>query len=895
MGADDGSVTPAEIVTLLFTDLVGSTELLSRIGDDAAEEARRAHFGLLREVVDAAGGHEVKNLGDGLMVVFRSALDALGCAVAIQQAARNHNQLGVGPPFHIRVGLHAGEPVRDGADYFGTPVVVARRLCDAARGGQILASLVLVGLIGTRGGFSFRSVGSLDLKGLTEPVPAAEVDWGQDAPSPPGRGPAFRVLGPVEVDGPDGAPVPLTSPRQRLLLAVLLARAGEVITGDALADCLWGTEQPANPRAALWSQVSRLRQRLGATAPIETSPSGYRFTAPDEIDAARFGRLSGEAQRLQAAGDLPAALEGFDAALALWRGSAFGDAAEHPALAVAATRLDGLRGRAAEGRTEVLLALGRAAEAAAAAQAVRHEQPFRERPVELHMRALAATGQFRRCPPGLRPLPAQPGRRARAGPLTRAPGARSRDPPPRAPGGRRSATGGSGIAGESSRPPTLAPPPDTFVGRDLEVDALVARLEKGRLVTVTGPGGVGKTRLSQHVVDAVAGRYPDGVWCCALASVSADEHVPSAVASALRVEQQSGVSPEDRIVDSSPRSRRSWCSTTANTSSRAPPPSSRPWWPARAGSTCSPRAGNRSAYLASSACHSIRSRFRWRRIGCAGPGPLRRTGRRHPAGVPPRRRRPHRRLRAVPPGRRAAPGHRAGRRAGGGPHRSRDRHRDRRAIGRDHRRTGPGRTSPSTHALVEWSYDLLDEEDRAPFEELAVFAGGWTADAAAVVAGTDQGTMVDRLTRLVDRSLVTARPEGATTRYAMLEPIRAYAEHCLRRRSSYDEARHRHARSFVTFAEEADRHLRGLDPGSGGIRLLDHEVANLRMAHRWLVAGVTPTTPCGWPGRCTGTATKGGRQRYSPGRRRPSAASVARPSEPSGRLRGRRRRSLEAG
>ena len=183
MRTDDGSQKPAEIVTLLFTDLVGSTEMLGRIGDDAAEEARLAHFGLLRDAIAAGGGHEVKNLGDGLMVVFGSALDALRCAVSIQLAARDHNRRGVGPPFHIRIGLHAGEPVREGTDFFGTPVVVASRLCAAAQGGQILASLVLVGLIGTRGRFTIHPVGSLELKGLVDPVPAAEVGWEQGASS----------------------------------------------------------------------------------------------------------------------------------------------------------------------------------------------------------------------------------------------------------------------------------------------------------------------------------------------------------------------------------------------------------------------------------------------------------------------------------------------------------------------------------------------------------------------------------------------------------------------------------------------------------------------------------------------------------------------------------------
>ena len=140
--------TSAEIVTLLFTDLVGSTELVARLGDDAAEHLRRSHFQLLREAVSMRGGHEVKNLGDGLMVVFTSALDALRSAVAIQRAVQEHNRRGDGPGFHLRIGLHAGEPVRAEDDYFGMAVIVAKRLCDAASGDQILASSLVTGLVG---------------------------------------------------------------------------------------------------------------------------------------------------------------------------------------------------------------------------------------------------------------------------------------------------------------------------------------------------------------------------------------------------------------------------------------------------------------------------------------------------------------------------------------------------------------------------------------------------------------------------------------------------------------------------------------------------------------------------------------------------------------------------
>jgi class 3 adenylate cyclase/DNA-binding CsgD family transcriptional regulator len=195
------------LVTILFTDLVGSTRLLRRMGDDLAEEVRRAHFSLVREAVAAKHGREVKNLGDGLMVVFPSALQAVGCAVAVQEAMRRHNLLEPDVPLLLRVGLHAGEPFREDDDYFGAPIVTAKRLCDAAKGGQILASKTVADLVGTRGGFGFRPVGRLKLKGLAEAVPAVTVQWGdggagggeanreprrrrESARSAPGRGPA---------------------------------------------------------------------------------------------------------------------------------------------------------------------------------------------------------------------------------------------------------------------------------------------------------------------------------------------------------------------------------------------------------------------------------------------------------------------------------------------------------------------------------------------------------------------------------------------------------------------------------------------------------------------------------------------------------------------------------
>jgi class 3 adenylate cyclase/tetratricopeptide (TPR) repeat protein len=169
---------PGGIVTLLFTDVVASTDMLDRLGDDGYDALRRAHFRILRDAVAARGGTEVKNLGDGLMVVFATPARAVECAVAIQQGVEKHNrQQPDEQRMGVRVALHAGEPIQDEADYFGRPVVVAKRLCDQADGGQIVASAVVRDLVADRRDLHLVDLGSLQLKGLSEAVPAVEVKW----------------------------------------------------------------------------------------------------------------------------------------------------------------------------------------------------------------------------------------------------------------------------------------------------------------------------------------------------------------------------------------------------------------------------------------------------------------------------------------------------------------------------------------------------------------------------------------------------------------------------------------------------------------------------------------------------------------------------------------------
>ena len=165
-----------ESATILFTDVVGSTELSQRLSPDAAEGVRRGHFSILRQAIAEAGGTEVKNLGDGLMVVFGSASAAMACGVAMQQGVERDNrerEHSVG----LRVGLSTGEVTRDDDDYFGDPVIEAARLCATCEIGQVLAAELVRAIAGRRSRHECRSLGELILKGLPDPVEAVEVLW----------------------------------------------------------------------------------------------------------------------------------------------------------------------------------------------------------------------------------------------------------------------------------------------------------------------------------------------------------------------------------------------------------------------------------------------------------------------------------------------------------------------------------------------------------------------------------------------------------------------------------------------------------------------------------------------------------------------------------------------
>ncbi len=167
-------------VSLLFTDVVGSTESAVRVGAVEAEKARQHHHRLLHRAVDAHLGIEVKSLGDGIMAVFPGVSSAIDAAIAVQRAVADENAEGRNPPVAVRAGISVGDCTEEHGDYFGEPVVTGARLCAAAEGGQILLP-ERAATLDLRGRHRFEPVGELRLRGLPEAVPAVSVVWEVDA------------------------------------------------------------------------------------------------------------------------------------------------------------------------------------------------------------------------------------------------------------------------------------------------------------------------------------------------------------------------------------------------------------------------------------------------------------------------------------------------------------------------------------------------------------------------------------------------------------------------------------------------------------------------------------------------------------------------------------------
>jgi class 3 adenylate cyclase len=169
------AIGPSGPVTVLFTDVEGSTSLTHRLGDARAREALRTHEHIVRDALRSCGGSEIKTMGDGFMASFSSATRALECAIAVQRAMAEHNETAL-EPILVRIGLNAGEPIAEEKDLFGTAVNLAARVAAKAAGGEILVSDVVRQLVAGKG-FLFSDRGDVALRGFEDPVRLYEVRW----------------------------------------------------------------------------------------------------------------------------------------------------------------------------------------------------------------------------------------------------------------------------------------------------------------------------------------------------------------------------------------------------------------------------------------------------------------------------------------------------------------------------------------------------------------------------------------------------------------------------------------------------------------------------------------------------------------------------------------------
>lgn len=356
----------------------------------------------------------------------------------------------------------------------------------------------------------------------------------------------------------DGEAVEIRRGIPRAIVVALVLRAREVVSAGALAELVWADDQPKNPVNALQLQVSYLRKRLGggsAGQPVVTRPGGYVLMVDDDdIDARRFERLVRNAAQL-AKSDSAASLELYETALGLWRGAAYSDVLGEPFVVGEATRLEEMRLSALEKRNDLLLALGRHAELVGELSSLVNENPLRERlQVQLLLAlyragrqadALRAFGRARAIlidELGIDPSPDL--RRLEQQILTQDPDLDWRPPVEEQPIEISSSPAlPPSISTVPTRPGGRLPIPVTpMIGRKVETAKVRQLLGRSRVVTLTGPGGGGKSRLAlelaRDVLDHVAGDAGGAtseVWFVDLGPVDDPEQVAATVAAAMGI------------------------------------------------------------------------------------------------------------------------------------------------------------------------------------------------------------------------------------------------------------------------------------------------------------------------------------------------------------------------
>jgi predicted ATPase/DNA-binding SARP family transcriptional activator len=657
----------------------------------------------------------------------------------------------------------------------------------------------------------------------------------------------FGILGPTQVRLADGREVAVGGPGLRALLALLLVDAGRVVTAERLIDGLYGGSLPSGAANALQSQVSRLRHLLrdsdsGRPGPlVEFHPAGYRLAVDaGDVDAHRFERLAADGRRALAAGDRRLAAALLRQALDLWRGPALADVGDAPFVTAQAARLEELRLATIEDRVEAELGLGEHRGLVAELQELVARHPLRERLRVQLMRALYGGGRQAEALGVFEDT-----RRALAEEL-------GADP------GQELAAMHLAVLRADPALATAAPPPSrqglpaqftSFVGRTEDVRRVGKLLGEARLVTLTGPGGAGKTRLA---VEA-AGREPTDVCFVQLAPLGDGADVPLAVLGALGV-REAGLlpfPPPDRrappppdtgerlvaaladrelllvldncehVVEAVARlahwlltgcptllilaTSREALGITGETLCPVPPLPLPP-----KGATPVEALGSPAVRLFADRAAAVRPDFA---VSAANVGAVVRICQ-VLDGLPLAIELAAARLRALPLAELAA------------------------RLGDRFRLLSHGsRTADPRHhtlrAVVQWSWDLLDDTERTLARRLTVFVGGATLESAERVCGLPATEVVEVLTSLVDKSLVEAAGEDEP-RYRMLGTVHAFCAERLAEAAEQERLRAAHSAYFLDLAVTAEPHLRDREQLEW-LRRLDAEHDNLNAALRQAV------------------------------------------------------------
>ncbi|SBT43371.1 AfsR/SARP family transcriptional regulator [Micromonospora narathiwatensis] len=658
------------------------------------------------------------------------------------------------------------------------------------------------------------------------------------------------ILGPLVVAA-DGRQVEIGGARLRRLLILLALEVGRTVTVEALTEALWAETAPSDPTNAVQSLVSRLRRALPVTTALHSAHGGYRLALPREaVDAYRFERLAREGQRALRAGDATTATTRLDEALSLWRGPALADAIDARYAAAAAARLEELRLSALEDRAEADLVAGRGDQLVAELEELAARHPLRERIRALLMSALYGTGRQAEALRSYEEFRARlaeelgidPSPRVRdvhvamlrgdfalspAAAPSPAAGPASPNPPGPTPAGRAVGSPPAPAAARPVAPPgNLRAPLTTFVGRGGELRRLGDQLRDGRLVTLVGPGGAGKTRLASTLAGSLAATHPGGAWLVELAAVTDPDDVPQVIVRSLGLREAGlldGPAPRDvleqlveafsvaptllvldnceHLVDAAARLVDELLGRCPElrvvATSREPlgivgealcpvPPLALP----RPAATRAEAVESAAVQLFVNRASAVRPGFA---VTDANVDAVVEICRRLD-GLPLAIELAAARTRTLPVEELAA-----------------------RLSDRFRLLTGGSRTATPRHrtlrAVVAWSWDLLEEDERRLARRLAVFPGAITPQSAARLCALPPAVTpapLDLLAALVDKSLLQ-RLDGPRPRYRMLETIREYGLEWLAEEGEVAAARQAHAEYFLQLSEQAEPRLRGPD------------------------------------------------------------------------------------